>query len=151
MKKQLLSEELRRMQFLAKIITESEYKSGLSEEVIDFTDRDQFTNFLMNDKANELEGKKIKLNISDTFSAAFPNAEKFTGVIEVSILKRTGSSGDLTFDATLIDSGGYEILEPATGKKIKLNIPSATGDKGGFECLEPKLKGLFKLKTLEIL
>jgi len=151
MKKQLLSEELRRMQFLAKIITESEYKSILSEEVIDFTDRDQFTNFLMNNKANELEGKKIKLNISDTFSAAFPNAEKFTGVIEVSILKRTGSSGDLTFDATLIDSGGYEILESATGKKIKLNIPLAPGEKGGFECLEPKLKGLFKLKTLEIL
>ena len=110
MKQQL--NEVRRMQVLAGILNESQ----LNEEVIDFTNREQYTDFLQN-KTKELEGKKIKLNIFDTFSNEDAEKEKFTGDITVSISKRTGGTGDLKFDATLIDNGGYKFLTPLKGKK----------------------------------
>jgi hypothetical protein len=145
MKKQLIN-EVKRMQILAGILNESQ----LNEEVIDFTNQEQFSDFLQN-KTKELEGKKIKLNIFDTFSNEDAEKEKFTGDIIVSINKRTGGTGDLKFDATLIDNGGYKFLTPLKGKKISLEIPSSTGGKGGFKSEDPEMGGLFKVETLEIL
>jgi len=145
MSKQILSEEFSRMQKLAGIITESQ----LNEVEIDFTNKDQYADFLQN-KTKSLEGKTIKLSIFDTFASEDPEKEKFTGVISVNLKKRTGGPGNLTYDATLVDDGGYKYLSPSKGKEINLIIPSKTGEQGGFENEELKLKGLFKVKNLEI-
>jgi hypothetical protein len=146
MKKQILSEEFRRMQKLAGILTESQ----LNEEEINFKDADQYADFLQN-KTKELENSKIKLKIYDTFSNEDPEKEKFSGYVTADILKRTGGTGNLTYDATLVDAGGYKYLAPAKGKKISITIPSTTGGQGGFECEDPKIKGIFKVESIEFL
>jgi hypothetical protein len=140
-----LIKEAKRFQKLAGIIKESQ----LNEETINFGDKDQFSDFLQN-KTEELEGKTIKLSIFDTFALGDPEKEKFTGDISVNLGKRTGGTGNLRYDATLVDAGGYKYLSPAKGKKISLTIPSTTGGQGGFENEELKLKGLFKVKSLEM-
>jgi hypothetical protein len=140
-----LINEAKRMQLLAGLITESQ----LNEEAINFGDKDQFSDFLQN-KTKELEGKTIKLSVFDTFAMGDPEKEKFTGDISVNLGKRTGGTGNLIYDATLVDAGGYKYLSPAKGKKISLTIPSTTGGQGGFENEELKLKGLFKVKSLEM-
>lgn len=124
--------------------------TNINEEVIDFTNKDQYADFLQN-KTKELEGKKVKLNIYDTFAAGDSEKEKFTGNIIVELKKRTGRTGDITFDAILIDNGGYKYMAPAKGKTISITIPATSTDKGGFRCEDPKIAGLFKVKTLEAL
>jgi hypothetical protein len=124
-------------------------ESQLNEEAINFGDKDQFSDFLQN-KTKELEGKTIKLSVFDTFAMGDPEKEKFTGDISVNLGKRTGGTGNLTYDATLVDAGGYKYLSPSKGKKISLTIPSTTGGQGSFENEELKLKGLFKVKSLEM-
>lgn len=142
------------MQKLAGILNESQYeakKQMLNEEVIDFTNQEQFSDFLQN-KTGELEGKKVKLNIFDTFSSGDAENEKFIGDITVSLNKRTGGSGNLKFDATLIDDGGYKYISSFKGKQIVIVIPSTTGGKGVFDGdFEGGLRGLFKVKSIEIL
>ena len=138
--------EIKRMQQLAGIITESQ----LNEEEINFKDADQYADFLQN-KTKELENSKIKLKIYDTFSNEDPEKEKFSGYVTANILKRTGGTGNLIFDATLIDNGGYKLLAPLKGKKISLTIPSTTGGNGGFKSEDPQMGGLFKVETFEFL
>jgi hypothetical protein len=139
--------EIKRMQLLAGVINESQ----LNEEEINFKDADQYADFLQN-KTKELENSKIKLKVYDTFSSnEDPEKEKFSGYITADILKRTGGTGNLIFDATLIDNGGYTLLAPLKGKKISLTIPSTTGGQGGFKSEDPKVGGLFKVETLEFL
>jgi hypothetical protein len=142
---------------VADIITYEDAKknvreSQLNEEVINFKDKDQYADFLQN-KTKELENSKIKLKIYDTFSSTNPQAEKFTGFIIVSDLKRTNQNpGKLIYDCTLVDNGGYKVMEPLKGKKISLDIPASTGDQGSFRSKDdPNLAGLFKVETLEIL
>ena len=146
MTNQILSEEFLRMQKLAGIITESH----LNEEEINFKDADQYADFLQN-KTKELENSKIKLKIYDTFSNEDPEKEKFSGYITADVLKRTGGTGNLIYDATLIDNGGYKLLAPLKGKKISLTIPSTTGGNGGFKSEDPQMGGLFKVETFEFL
>jgi len=140
--------EAKRFQKLAGLITESQ----LNEEVINFGDKDEYSEFLMNG-TKKLEGSKIKLKIHDTFSMSDPNAKEFSGFITASGLKRiTGQAGsDLSYECTLVDNGGYTTMEPLKGKKISLTIPNTTGGKGGFRCEDPKVGGLFKVESLEIL
>ena len=145
MSKNLIN-EVKRMQFLAGLITESQ----LNEEVINFGDKDQFADFLQN-KTKQLENSKIKLKVHDTFANEDPEKQKYTGDIAVNLQKRTGGTGNLTYDATLVDAGGYKYLAPAKGKKISITIPSTTGGQGGFECEDPKIKGLFKVESIEFL
>ena len=145
MTNQILSEEFRRMQKLAGILTESQ----LNEAEIDFTNKEQFVDFLQN-KTKELENKTIKLKVYDTWANEDPEKQKYTGDISVNLGKRTGGTGNLKYDATLVDAGGYKYLSPAKGKKISLTIPSTTGGQGGFENEELKLAGIFKVKSLEI-
>ncbi len=149
MKKQILSEEFRRMQKLAGIITESH----LNEEEINFTDKDQYHDFLQN-KTGELEGKKVKLNIFDTFANGDTEKEKYTGDIIVNLGKRIGGTGNLKYDATLVDGGGYKYISPLKGKKMQITIPSTTGGNGGFGDENDDIQGiqgLFKVKSIEIL
>jgi len=124
-------------------------ESQLNEEKIDFTNKDEYYEFLMNG-TKKLEGKTIKLSIFDTFANRDPEEQKYTGDISVNIGKRTGGTGNLVYDATLVDAGGYKYLSSAKGKKISLTIPSTTGGQGGFECEDPKISGLFKVKSLEM-
>jgi hypothetical protein len=123
---------------------------ALFEDEINFTDKDQYHDFLQN-RTKELENSKIKLKIYDTFSNEDPEKEKFSGYITADILKRTGGNANIRFDATLIDNGGYKLLAPLKGKKISLTIPSTTGGNGGFLSEDPQMGGLFKVETLEIL
>ena len=133
----------------AKPAAQPQQESQLNEAEIDFTNKEQFADFLQN-KTKELEGKTIKLSVFDTFAMGDPEKEKFTGDISVNLGKRTGGTGNLKYDATLVDAGGYKYLSPSKGKKISLTIPSTTGGQGGFENEELKLKGLFKVKSLEM-
>jgi len=142
-----------RMNQLAGVITEGQARKMmaiLNEAEINFKDADQYADFLQN-KTKELENSKIKLKIYDTFSNEDPKKEKFSGYVTADILKRTGGTGNLIFDATLIDNGGYKLLAPLKGKKISLTIPSTTGGNGGFKSEDPQMVGLFKVETLEIL
>jgi hypothetical protein len=141
-----LINEAQRFQKLAGIIKESQ----LNEEVINFGDKDQFSDFLQN-KTKQLENSKIKLKINNTFANEDPEKQKYTGDIAVNIGKRTGGTGNLTYDATLVDAGGYKYLAPAKGKKISITIPSTTGGQGGFDCEDPELRGIFKVESLEFL
>ena len=125
-------------------------ESQLNEEEINFKDADQYADFLQN-KTKELENSKIKLKIYDTFSNEDPEKEKFSGYITADVLKRTGGTGNLIYDATLIDNGGYKLLAPLKGKKISLTIPSTTGGNGGFKSEDPQMGGLFKVETFEFL
>jgi hypothetical protein len=147
MKKQIISEEFKRMQVLAGLITELQ----LNEEIIDATNSDQYGNFLQN-KTKELVGKKVKLNIFDTFANNDKEEQKFTGNIVVDLKKRTGGTGNLTFDAVLIDDGGYNYITPFKNKEIKITMPSTTGGQGGFNSpIGEGPRGLFKVKTIEIM
>ena len=132
------------------IVTGQATESQLNEEEINFKDADQYADFLQN-KTKELENSKIKLKIYDTFSNEDPEKEKFSGYITADVLKRTGGTGNLIYDATLIDNGGYKLLAPLKGKKISLTIPSTTGGNGGFKSEDPQMGGLFKVETFEFL
>jgi hypothetical protein len=127
-------------------ITRIKQLMNINEELIDFNNKDQYADFLQN-KAGGLENKKIKLNIFDTFANGDPEKQKFIGNIIVDLKKRTGGTGSLTFDSILIDDGGYNYIAPFKNKEISLTIPSTIGGQGNFD--EP-IKGLFKVKTLEM-
>ena len=127
-------------------ITRIKQLMNINEELIDFNNKDQYADFLQN-KAGGLENKKIKLNIFDTLASGDPEKQKFIGNIIVDLKKRTGGTGSLTFDAILIDDGGYNYIAPFKNKEISLTIPSTTGGQGGFD---GPIKGLFKVKTLEM-
>jgi hypothetical protein len=125
----------------------------LNEQAIDFTNQEQFSDFLQN-KTKELEGKKVKLNVFDTFANGDTEKQKFVGDIIVNIEKRTGGTGNLKYDATLVDDGGYKYISPLKGKKMQITIPSTTGGQGGFGDENDDtqgIRGLFKVKTLEII
>lgn len=130
------------------------FEQFLNEQLIDFTNQEQFSDFLQN-KTKELEGKKVKLNIFDTFASGDTEKQKFTGDIIVNLEKRTGGAGNLKYDATLIDDGGYKYISTLKGKKCSITIPSTTGGQGGFEdelgLSQNAIRGLFKVKTIEIL
>ena len=125
----------------------------LNEQAIDFTNREQFRDFLQN-KTKELEGKKVKLNIFDTYANGDTEHQKIVGDIIVNLEKRTGDTGNLKYDATLVDDGGYKYISPLKGKKMQITIPSTTGGQGSFGDENNDIKGIrgvFKVKTLEII
>ena len=123
----------------------------LKEDVIDFTDKEQYANFLQF-RTKELEGKKVKLNIFDTFANDDPEKEKFTGDIIVNLEERTSGYEKLYFNATLIDDGGYKYIAPLKGKEIELEIPNTTGGTGYISSRANLLdQVIFKVKTLEII
>jgi len=125
----------------------------LKEDVIDFTDKEQYAKFLQFG-TKELEGKKVKLNIFDTFANDDPEKEKFTGDIIVNLKERTSGYEKLYFNGTLIDDGGYKYIAPLKGKEIQLEIPNTTGGTGyiGDRVNQvDDIRGIFKVKTLEII
>jgi len=125
----------------------------LKEDVIDFTDKEQYAKFLQFG-TKELEGKKVKLNIFDTFANGDPEKEKFTGDIIVNLEERTSGNTKIYFNATLIDDGGYKYIAPLKGKEIRFEIPNTTGGTGFIGDRANQVGGIeaiFKVKTLEII
>ena len=147
-----MANEFKRMQQLAGLITESEYKeSQLSEQEFDLSDEKQWKDFIINHK-NELVGKKIKLNIFDTSADNDAEKENYTGDIVVDLQKTKGSTSFATkFVATLIDNGGYKYMAPYKGKDIIISLPPQMGTNGAFNSEDYNIDGTFKIKTLTIL
>ena len=125
----------------------------VKEDVIDFTDKEQYAKFLQFG-TKELEGKKVKLNIFDTFANGDPEKEKFTGDIIVNLKERTSGATKIYFNGTLIDDGGYKYIAPLKGKEIRFEIPNITGGTGFIgdrDNQDGGIAGIFKVKTLEII
>ena len=125
----------------------------VKEDVIDFTDKEQYAKFLQFG-TKELEGKKVKLNIFDTFANGDPEKEKFTGDIIVNLKERTSGATKIYFNGTLIDDGGYKYIAPLKGKEIRFEIPNITGGTGFIgdrDNQDDGIQGIFKVKTLEII
>lgn len=146
-----MNKEQLRMQMLAGIITESQYKEKLNEEVINFTDKEQFYSFLNKfDEGDFLEGKTVILNVSKTSAMQDPKSQSYAGNIELKLGKRTGGNANITYDATVVDAGGYEYLKPARGKQISWTFPSTSNAEGKFGKNGDEISGLYNLKTLDI-
>ena len=139
-----------------KRIDENEIKEknnlNLTEnQKIDFNNEEEYGDFLMHG-TKALEGSTIKLTIFDTYASQDPKEQKFEGTITVSDLKRNyiqNSYNTIIYDGVLSDNGGWDYFTPAKGKKVMISIPAVTSVKGGISA--EGLKGLFRVKTLEIL
>lgn len=127
------------------------FQSKLNEEEFDFTNPEQFKDFVTNYQ-NSLVGKKVKLNIFDTSADEDTEKQNYTGDIIVDIQKpKGGVSFGLKFIATLVDNGGYKYMAPLKGKDIVISIPTIKGMDGSFHGEKHSNEGTFKVKTLTIL
>jgi len=128
------------------------FQSKLNEEEFDFTNPEQFKDFVTNYE-NSLVGKKVKLNIFDTSADKDTEKQNYTGDIIVDIQKPASgiSFGLLKFIATLVDNGGYKYMAPLKGKDIVISIPAMKGIDGSIHGEKYSNEGTFKVKTLTIL
>jgi 5'(3')-deoxyribonucleotidase len=137
MKNQILSEEFRRMQKLAGLITESEYKKALLTEATDQIPGKDGIIILVSDYAKKHIMEHNKPGIGSIFKAGVTEDE-IVNMVKEAAPKVSG------------DGGAYELNKPGIGYDLVLTIDKAKALKDAKEGEVEKQEGPNKVKVISI-